>query len=152
MSEITKEQEELFARVAQILEAARGQVARTVNTAMVHAYWLVGRGDRRGRAGGGGACGVRRGAHRTIGRASTRKRNRPLVSHDVGGVRERGPDLLDRHAVGRCHDLERVSRRDGIDEHRNGHACPANHGGATLNVEIDRDGFVPAHDVSVAER
>ena len=26
-------------------------------------------GDRRGRAGGGGACGVRRGAHRTIGRA-----------------------------------------------------------------------------------
>lgn len=29
--------------MAEILEAARTQVARTVNTAMVYAYWLVGR-------------------------------------------------------------------------------------------------------------
>lgn len=28
----------LFERVSNILEAARGQVARSVNTAMVHAY------------------------------------------------------------------------------------------------------------------
>ena len=33
----------LFERVAEILDAARGQVARTVNTAMVHSYWLIGR-------------------------------------------------------------------------------------------------------------
>lgn len=33
----------LYERIAQILEQARGQVARTVNTAMVHAYWRVGR-------------------------------------------------------------------------------------------------------------
>ena len=36
-------EDQLFQRVAAILDAARGQVARTVNTAMVHAYWLVGR-------------------------------------------------------------------------------------------------------------
>ncbi len=33
----------LYERVAQILEQARGQVARSVNTAMVQAYWLIGR-------------------------------------------------------------------------------------------------------------
>ena len=36
-------QEALYRRVTEILEAARQQVARTVNTSMVHAYWLVGR-------------------------------------------------------------------------------------------------------------
>ncbi len=35
--------DELFARVAAILEAARGNVVRAVNTNMVVAYWLVGR-------------------------------------------------------------------------------------------------------------
>ena len=35
--------ERLYARIASILEQARGQVARTINTAMVQAYWLVGR-------------------------------------------------------------------------------------------------------------
>jgi len=38
-----RRQEELFKRVAEIIEAARGHVARTVNSAMVQAYWLVGR-------------------------------------------------------------------------------------------------------------
>ena len=33
----------LYTRVAEILEQARGQVARTVNTTMVNAYWLIGR-------------------------------------------------------------------------------------------------------------
>ncbi len=33
----------LYDRIAAILEEARGRVARSVNTAMVHAYWLVGR-------------------------------------------------------------------------------------------------------------
>jgi predicted nuclease of restriction endonuclease-like (RecB) superfamily len=33
----------LYERVAGILESARSRVARTVNTAMVHAYWLIGR-------------------------------------------------------------------------------------------------------------
>lgn len=33
----------LFDRVAHIVETARGQVARSVNTAMVHAYWHIGR-------------------------------------------------------------------------------------------------------------
>ncbi|HOX46993.1 MAG TPA: PDDEXK nuclease domain-containing protein [Myxococcota bacterium] len=36
-------EEALFKRVAGIIEAARGHVARTVNSAMVHAYWLIGR-------------------------------------------------------------------------------------------------------------
>ena len=36
-------EEVLYDRVAQILEQARGQVARTVNTAMVQAYWRIGR-------------------------------------------------------------------------------------------------------------
>ncbi len=33
----------LFGRVLAIVEAARGQAARSVNSAMVHAYWLIGR-------------------------------------------------------------------------------------------------------------
>lgn len=33
----------LFARVVAIVEAARGHVARSVNIAMVQAYWLIGR-------------------------------------------------------------------------------------------------------------
>jgi hypothetical protein len=35
--------EALFDRVATILEQARGNVVRAVNTNMVHAYWLIGR-------------------------------------------------------------------------------------------------------------
>ena len=38
-----RREEELFKRVAEIIEAARGHVARTVNSAMVHACWLIGR-------------------------------------------------------------------------------------------------------------
>ncbi len=34
---------QLYSRVAEIIEAARTQVTRSVNTAMVHAYWLIGR-------------------------------------------------------------------------------------------------------------
>ncbi len=34
---------QLYTRVAEIIEAARAQVTRSVNTAMVHAYWLIGR-------------------------------------------------------------------------------------------------------------
>ena len=33
----------LFARVLQIVDAARGHAARSVNTTMVHAYWMIGR-------------------------------------------------------------------------------------------------------------
>lgn len=33
----------LFARVVDIIEAARGHVSRSVNTAMLQAYWLIGR-------------------------------------------------------------------------------------------------------------
>ena len=36
-------EEILFARVVEIIETARGHVARSVNTAMVQAYWLIGR-------------------------------------------------------------------------------------------------------------
>ena len=36
-------EEHLYERVAAILDEARSRVVRTVNTAMVHAYWLVGR-------------------------------------------------------------------------------------------------------------
>jgi predicted nuclease of restriction endonuclease-like (RecB) superfamily len=36
-------EERLYERIATILDEARGRVARTVNTAMVHAYWLIGR-------------------------------------------------------------------------------------------------------------
>jgi predicted nuclease of restriction endonuclease-like (RecB) superfamily len=38
-----RREEELFKRVAEIIEAARGHIARSVNSAMVHAYWLIGR-------------------------------------------------------------------------------------------------------------
>lgn len=33
----------LLARVVEIVEAARGHAARSVNSAMVHAYWMIGR-------------------------------------------------------------------------------------------------------------
>jgi hypothetical protein len=33
----------LLARVLEIVEAARGHAARSVNTTMVHAYWMIGR-------------------------------------------------------------------------------------------------------------
>jgi hypothetical protein len=33
----------LYERIARIIDAARTDVARSVNTAMVHAYWLIGR-------------------------------------------------------------------------------------------------------------
>ncbi|MBN1569642.1 MAG: DUF1016 family protein [Acidobacteria bacterium] len=40
---IDRKEEELFERVAEIIESSRGHVARTANSAMVHAYWLIGR-------------------------------------------------------------------------------------------------------------
>ena len=44
MSDLTDRHEEaLYERISQIIEAARSHVSRTVNTAMVHAYWLIGR-------------------------------------------------------------------------------------------------------------
>ena len=43
MTDPTRDHEDLYQRVAAILEVARSQEARTANTAMVHAYWLVGR-------------------------------------------------------------------------------------------------------------
>jgi len=44
MADLTDRSEEaLYDRVSQIIEAARSHVSRTVNTAMVHAYWLIGR-------------------------------------------------------------------------------------------------------------
>ena len=36
----SRRENDLLKRVAEIIEAARGRVARTVNSAMVHAYWL----------------------------------------------------------------------------------------------------------------
>ena len=36
-------EEHLYERIASILDEARSRVARTVNTAMVQAYWLIGR-------------------------------------------------------------------------------------------------------------
>ncbi len=38
-----RRQEELSKRVTEIIEGARGHVARTVNSATVQAYWLIGR-------------------------------------------------------------------------------------------------------------
>lgn len=44
MSQIDRSPEEqLYERIASILDEARSRVERTVNTAMVHAYWLIGR-------------------------------------------------------------------------------------------------------------
>jgi predicted nuclease of restriction endonuclease-like (RecB) superfamily len=44
MSQLASTPEErLYERIAAILDEARSRVARTVNTAMVHAYWLIGR-------------------------------------------------------------------------------------------------------------
>jgi predicted nuclease of restriction endonuclease-like (RecB) superfamily len=39
----TRAENALFARISAIVEAARGAVVRSVNSAMVHAYWLIGR-------------------------------------------------------------------------------------------------------------
>jgi len=44
MSQLDRSPEEhLYERIATILDEARARVERTVNTAMVHAYWLIGR-------------------------------------------------------------------------------------------------------------
>lgn len=47
-------EQQLFERVVRIVEEARAHVSRTVNTAMVHAYWLIGKEvvevEQRGRA------------------------------------------------------------------------------------------------------
>lgn len=43
MADPLRDEDDLYERVARIIDAARGQVARTVNTAVVHAYWLIGR-------------------------------------------------------------------------------------------------------------
>ncbi len=43
MSDLQKAPEEfLYERIASILDEARSRVARSINTAMVHAYWLIG--------------------------------------------------------------------------------------------------------------
>ncbi len=42
-NELGKNPEELFGRVVAILEQARGNVVRAVNSSMVLAYWLIGR-------------------------------------------------------------------------------------------------------------
>lgn len=42
-SSSTSREDDLFARVVAIIESARGHVTRSVNTAMVEAYWLIGR-------------------------------------------------------------------------------------------------------------
>ncbi len=43
MGNLIRPDDQLYRRVAEILEQARGRVARTVNTAMVQTYWLIGR-------------------------------------------------------------------------------------------------------------
>ena len=43
MTGLAREEEDLYRRVAELIEAARSHVARSVNTAMVHAYWHLGR-------------------------------------------------------------------------------------------------------------
>jgi hypothetical protein len=44
MTQLASQRElELFKRVAKIIESARGRVARSVNSPMVQAYWLIGR-------------------------------------------------------------------------------------------------------------
>lgn len=44
MTDLTRRHEDaLYERVAQIIEASRTHVSRTVNTAMVYAHWLIGR-------------------------------------------------------------------------------------------------------------
>jgi predicted nuclease of restriction endonuclease-like (RecB) superfamily len=43
MADKNDDLDRLYARVADILDRARGAVARTINTTMVQAYWLIGR-------------------------------------------------------------------------------------------------------------
>ena len=40
---ITTSEKALFERVAEIIEASRAQVSRSINTTTVHAYWFIGR-------------------------------------------------------------------------------------------------------------
>ena len=43
VARVPEKEDRLYGRIALILDEARSRVARTVNTAIVHAYWLVGR-------------------------------------------------------------------------------------------------------------
>ena len=43
LDKLSAQREGLFARISEILEAARGRVIRSVNQATVTAYWLIGR-------------------------------------------------------------------------------------------------------------
>lgn len=43
LKKVDRSEAALFERVVRIVEEARAHVSRTVNTAMVHAYWLIGR-------------------------------------------------------------------------------------------------------------
>ena len=43
MADLSRDHDDLYERVARIIENARSQIARTVNTALVHAHWLIGR-------------------------------------------------------------------------------------------------------------
>src|SRR5262249_21601542 len=40
---LARREDALFARVLEIVQAARGHAARSVNSAMVRAYWMIGR-------------------------------------------------------------------------------------------------------------
>ncbi len=72
----------LYERIAQILEHARGKVARTVNTAMVQAYWLIGReivavtqeGSPRARYGNEVVKGLARRLQKTYGKGASASR------------------------------------------------------------------------------
>jgi predicted nuclease of restriction endonuclease-like (RecB) superfamily len=59
-------EERLYERIAAILDEARSRVARTVNTAMVHAYWLIGREIVEGEQGGAERAGYGEGLMKAV--------------------------------------------------------------------------------------
>jgi len=71
--DLTPDEADLHARIAAIVEGARAQAVRSVNTTMVHAYWAIGREivevEQQGRARAGYGEGLMRGvAARLSGR------------------------------------------------------------------------------------
>jgi predicted nuclease of restriction endonuclease-like (RecB) superfamily len=125
------EHDALFARVAEIIEAARGQVARTVNTAMVHAYWSIGRSvvevEQKGQARAGYGDELVRGLARRLtkryGRgfsyASVKRMKQfyltfPRGSALGGGGEEKGASLLSLSSGPSTSSKSLASRGEGL--------------------------------------
>lgn len=84
MAERTRTEAALYERVAEILEAARTGAARSVNVAMVRAYWLIGREIVQVEQGGKRRAGY---GDQLLERLAQRLRERGMVDLSVPSLR-----------------------------------------------------------------